>query len=75
MDEKFKNVLNEIKPEILENEDVDLLEEGILDSLVIMMLVSQLEEAYSFYIDPDDILPENFASVEAIWELVNKYSK
>ena len=73
MDERFKNVLNEVKPEILENEDVDLVEEGILDSLVIMMLVSQLESVYSFYIDPEDIVPENFENVNKIWELVEKY--
>lgn len=75
MDEKFKEILNEVNPEILENEDVDLVEEGVLDSLLIMMLVSKLEAAFSCYFDPDDITPENFESVEAIWNLVQKNSK
>lgn len=72
MDEKFKEILNEVNPEILESGDVDLVEEGILDSLLIMMLVSKVEAAYSFCFDPDEIDPENFASAESIWKMVEK---
>ena len=73
MEEKFREVLNSVNAEILENEDADLLEEGILDSLMIMMLVTNLESAFSIYIDPDDIEEENFSTVEDIWNLVKKY--
>lgn len=75
MDAKFEEILNDVNPEILENKDEDLFEEGILDSLTVMMLVSNLETAYSFYIDPDDIVEENFSTVDAIWNLVQKYQK
>lgn len=73
MDKKFEDILNQINPEILESEGVDLVEEEILDSLLIMNLVAALESAYSFDFDPDDIMPENFASAEAIWKMVEKY--
>ena len=73
MEEKFREVLNSVNAEILENEDADLLEEGILDSLMIMMLVTNLESAFSIYIDPDDIEEENFSTVEDIRNLVKKY--
>lgn len=73
MDKKFEELLNQVNPEILENTDVDLLEEGILDSLQIMTLVSNLESAYGIDFDPDEIAPENFESAEAIWRIVKKY--
>lgn len=73
MDKKFEDILNKINPEILDNDDVDLLEEEILDSLLVMNLVSELEQAYSLEFDPDDIMPENFSSVEAIWNTLEKY--
>ena len=73
MDAKFEEVLNTVNPEILENKEADLFDEEILDSLQIMMLVTNLESAYSIYIDPDDIVEENFSTVEDIWNLVKKY--
>ena len=73
MDAKFKEVLNTVNHEILENKEADLFDEEILDSLQIMMLVTNLESAYSIYIDPDDIVEENFSTVEDIWNLVKKY--
>lgn len=73
MNEKFKDILNSVKPEILEESSSDLVEDGIIDSLDIMTIISKCEEAFEIDFDPDDILPENFASPEAIWRLIVKY--
>ncbi len=73
MESKFEEILNQVNPEILENSNADLFEEDILDSLQIMILVSNLGAAYSIDFDPEDITPENFVSVDAIWNLVEKY--
>jgi len=43
-----------------------LLERGIIDSVGIMKLVVLLEETYKIQIDDDDLMPENFDSLEAI---------
>lgn len=75
MDAKFEEILNEVNPEILENKDEDLFDEGILDSLMVMMLVTKLEAAYDCAIEPEDIVPENFNSVESIWKMVEKCIK
>lgn len=69
----FNDILNRVNPEILENTDMDLVEEGIIDSLQIMTLVAELEENFRFDFDPDDIMPENFSSPEAIWKTIQKY--
>lgn len=74
MNEKFKEILNQVNPEILDSEGLDLMEEGIIDSLQVMQIVAGVEDAFGFDFDPEDILPENFSSVEAIWNLVQKNS-
>ena len=49
-----------------------LIESGIIDSLGIMKLIGYLEENLSVQIDDMELIPENFASIEAITELVDK---
>lgn len=73
MNEKFKEILNQVNPEILDSEGLDLMEEGIIDSLMVMQIVAGAEEAFGIDFDPDDILPENFVSVESIWKTIQKY--
>ena len=70
--EKFINLIIEEKPEIMDYENVDLVEEGILDSLDIMRITTKMEAYFDVEIDPDDIDPENFASVESMWEMLLK---
>ena len=43
-----------------------LLESGILDSLSLLRLVVFLEERFGITMGDADLLPENFASVDAI---------
>jgi acyl carrier protein len=44
----------------------------MLDSFDVVSLVAELEENFNIAIDGEDILPENFASIESIKELVSK---
>jgi acyl carrier protein len=43
-----------------------LLESGILDSLGILDLVSYIEETFSIVVADDELVPENFNSVETL---------
>ena len=49
-----------------------LKDEGMLDSFDVVTLVSTLDDDFNISIDGIDILPENFASVEKIMELLRK---
>ena len=75
MDKKFKEILISVKPEIFESPGCDLLEDGIIDSFDIMTIISECEASFEIEFEPDDILPENFATPEAIWRLVEKYAE
>jgi acyl carrier protein len=46
--------------------DTPLLDSGILDSLSLLRLVVFLEERFAITMGDADLLPENFASINAI---------
>ena len=70
--EQIRILLEEIKPEMDCNDRRDFIESGVLDSFDIVMLVSAVEETYNISIHGLDIVPENFADLESIWNLVIK---
>jgi len=51
-------------------DDTSLLETGILDSLSLLKLVVFLEERFGIAMGDADLLPDNFASVNAICDYV-----
>ena len=48
-----------------------LLEEGVLDSLGILELVEYLQAELGVSVEDDDLVPENFASIDAIANFVD----
>lgn len=71
MDELL-NILAEV------NSDVDyetcdtLVDDGIFDSFDIVSLVGELNDTFDIDITPVDIIPENFNSAEAMWEMIER---
>ncbi len=51
-------------------DDESLLERGILDSLGLLNLLAFLEQEYQVVIEDQDIVPENFETINAIAALV-----
>ncbi len=47
-------------------EDDDLLSEGIIDSLGILQLVAFIEEKFGYNVPDEDVVIENFMSVNAL---------
>lgn len=52
-----------------------LLENGIIDSVGMLSLVEFLEKQYSIKIDEDDLMPENFDTLDAIEDYVSSKTK
>ena len=48
------------------DESESLLEGGFIDSVIILKMVTFLQEKYGIKIDEDDLIPENFDSLAAI---------
>ena len=53
-------------------ETTPLIDSGIIDSLGIMSLLGYLEANFSVEISGDDLIPENFASIATINELISQ---
>lgn len=70
--EKLLEILSEIRPEVDYANETDLVNRHLLDSLDIVVLVSDIEEAYGIVIDVNDIAPENFSSLEAMLKLIER---
>ena len=68
----IKNMLAELRPEFDFEESENFIIDGLLDSFDVISLTSMLEEKYKITIDGLDIVPENFATAEAIAGLVKK---
>lgn len=71
MDELIK-ILEDINPNIDYNECEDLIDGHLLDSLSIISLIAELEDEFDITIPAVDIIPANFNSAEAMWNMVNR---
>jgi acyl carrier protein len=52
--------------------DVDLLGSGLVDSLGIMRLVAFLEETYATSVPPEDVIIDNFLTINSIVAYVHR---
>ena len=70
--ESLLKILAEIRPDVDFEDNKELVDSGELDSFDIATLVGELCDAYDIEIGADEIVPENFNSVEAIMALVTR---
>lgn len=70
--EQIVEIIREICPTIGELDGVKLVTDKIIDSVELVQIISDLEEAFQVEIDMEDIVPENFDTVEAIWKLIQQ---
>ena len=66
MRKQIIEILTEICPGIDFENETALIDDGLIDSLDIVAVVTELMEAFDVELGVDDLTPENFNSVEAI---------
>ena len=70
--EQLLAILNEMNDTIDYESEKALIDGEIIDSLDLMELISEMEEAFDITIEMEDIIPENFNTAEAMWELITR---
>ncbi|MGM9614794.1 MAG: phosphopantetheine-binding protein [Oscillospiraceae bacterium] len=68
--DKLMKILTENCPDIDFENEKRLLDDGILTSIDLVILVGELNDAYNIEISADDLMPEHFNSSEAILALI-----
>jgi acyl carrier protein len=51
-------------------DDYDLIETGVMDSLLMMGLITYVSREYSVEFGPNDLVPKNFNSVSALCQFL-----
>lgn len=70
--EDIKKILEEIRPDVDFETEKQLIDGGVLDSFDIISIVAEFNTAFDVEINVEDLLPENFNSMEAMKELIDK---
>ena len=70
--EELIEILMDIDPDVDYETCDTLVEDGILTSFEMVMLVTEINQRMGVSIPPEDIIPENFASAQKIYELIEK---
>lgn len=73
--EELLEILQEVKPGVDFENDTDLIGHGILDSITMVTLVLELNDAFDIEITPVDIVPENFKTVQTIQDMIQRLSE
>lgn len=68
--EELLEILTEAVPGVDFENETALVDDEILESLDIVTIVSEIKEAFDVEISVDDLVPENFNSVQAMLALI-----
>ena len=70
--EQLIEILKELHPDVDFATADGLIDDGILDSLDMVTLVTEINDKFDVSIPAEEIIPENFNSAEALFALIEK---
>ena len=70
--EQLIEILKELHDDVDFEECETLVEDGILNSLDIVALITEIDDRFDVRIPAEEILPENFNSAKALWALITR---
>jgi D-alanine--poly(phosphoribitol) ligase subunit 2 len=71
--EKLLGELSQIRDDVDFENEKNLVDDGLIDSLDLTQIIAALDDAFDVRISAGEIEPENFNSAEAMLALVHKY--
>lgn len=73
--EKLLEILKNIRPDVDFENEMALIDDGILDSFDVVSIISELDDQFGVQIRISELDPDNFNSVGAIWNLIQSFKK
>ncbi len=70
--EQLLQILNGMHPDVDFTAVEDLYDEGVLDSLDMVRLVTEINRTFDISIPAEELRPENFQTVETIMALITR---
>ena len=70
--DKLIEILSEICPHVDFRKEKALVDDGLIDSFEIVSIVAEIMDHFEVELDVDDLMPENFNSVEAMMQLIEE---
>lgn len=69
---KIIEIIQNLNEDFDPNEELNLIEDGILDSFDIVNFIVEADETFDVKIRVEEIVPENFSNVDAIQKLIER---
>ena len=69
---ELMEILEELRPDVDFKNETALIDNGVLDSFDIVALVGELNDAFDIEIKPNNLIPANFNSAEAMMKLIEQ---
>ena len=73
MKEQIMEILEELRPDVDFENEKQLITDGILESFDIVSLVGELSETFDIELRVEDLVPDNFNSIEGMIDLINSH--
>ncbi len=70
--EALLQILNSLHPDVDFTQVDDLYEEGVLDSLDMVRLVTEISSEFDVRIPAEALIPENFQNAKTIYALIER---
>ena len=70
--ETLLQILNRLHPDVDYTQIDDLYDEGVLDSLDMVRIVTEIANEFDVRIPAEELVPENFQNVQTIYALIER---
>lgn len=66
------NILKEVNDNIDYENEGALIDDELIDSVDLTGIIAEIEDAFDIEIGMEEIIPENFNSVESMWAMIQR---
>ena len=72
MKEKLLAILKSLKEDVDFESQTAMVDDGVIDSLTLTTLIVELEDAFGIEVDMEELVPENFNTVDAMLDMISR---